>query len=335
MVEHNMRVELILDRSRRHRSLDPLHDFEDAILGDTRVSPVVSANKLVAATTYNSWRIVRKVGFGYSVSYVIKTRIMGNHAPKEGINYFAVMMGYDPKKYMPHCWFSGRKALYLFDAWPITYAWIKQFVYYFNIDHVFLSSSQAVEDLNTSGCATPFCWLPEGITPDRYRQHPYCEKNIDVLQFGRKYDKYHQLIVGPLEKQGKVYLYEKAEGQAIFSTREQFVDGLARSKISICVPCSITNPNRSGHVQTMTVRYLESMVSKCLIVGHAPPEMIELFGYNPLVEIDMSDPAGQIISVLNDFTSYVPLIEKNYAAVTENHTWSKRWSTIAQILFPS
>ena len=107
MVKHNIRVELILDRSQRYRPyLDILHDFEDAILGDPRVTPAVSANKLVAATTYNAWRILRKVG--YSVNSMIKTRMMGNHAPEEGINYFAVLMGYDPKKYLtfPLCCFD-------------------------------------------------------------------------------------------------------------------------------------------------------------------------------------------------------------------------------------
>ena len=111
------------------------------------------------------------------------------------------------------------------------------------------------------------------------------------------------------------------------------MDGLARSRISICVPSNITHPARAGDVETMTIRYLQSMVSKCLVVGYAPKEMIELFGYNPVVEIDMENPADQLLDILNNFVKYTPLIEKNYNSVLKNHTWRQRWTEIADVIF--
>ncbi len=77
---------------------------------------------------------------------------------------------------------------------------------------------------------------------------------------------------------------------------------------------------------------MQSMFSKCLIVGHAPAEMIQLFGHNPLIEIDYCDPAGQILDLLDRLDDYQELIEKNYHVVREHHTWDSRWQQIKGIL---
>ena len=129
-----------------------------------------------------------------------------------------------------------------------------------------------------------------------------------------------------------MHLFEEKKGQLIFPTEKDLIDGLARTKISICVPSNITHPERAGDIETMTVRYLQSMASKCLVVGHAPQEMVELFGYNPVVEIDMEKPAEQIRDILENFTDYIPLIEKNYIETLANHTWNDRWQQIRAIM---
>ena len=84
----------------------------------------------------------------------------------------------------------------------------------------------------------------------------------------------------------------------------------------------------------MTVRYLQSMASKCLVLGHAPAEMKDLFGYNPVVEIEMDRAAEQVLALLADYDSYLPMIERNYALVTSEHTWDRRWERMSSLLFP-
>ena len=69
------------------------------------------------------------------------------------------------------------------------------------------------------------------------------------------------------------------------------------------------------------------MLSKCLIVGNAPAEMIELFGYNPVIEADMNEPAKQIENILNNYDQYIPLIEKNFLHAGKQ-TWENRWMKI-------
>ena len=243
------------------------------------------------------------------------------------------MMGLDPNKYLPYGLTTGHnRSIYLFDSWPDRHEEIAKFVRFFKIDFLFVSASQSTKQLGLKLSTQSVHWVPEGINPSEYKQYGYEEKTIDVLALGRKYDLYHDLIVDHLQNNNITYLYEKIKGEIIFPTREDFIEGIAKSKISICVPSNITHPQRAGNVETMTIRYLQSIVSKCLIVGHAPKEMIELFGYNPVVEIDMLHPTQQLDSILTNYLDYIPLIEKNYEFVLQNHTWENRWSHIKEIL---
>jgi hypothetical protein len=78
----------------------------------------------------------------------------------------------------------------------------------------------------------------------------------------------------------------------------------------------------------MTLRYLQSMVSKCLIVGKLPYDMQYLFDYNPVVEIDEQNPAGQLLEILHNFDQYQELIERNYQRVLSHHRWAHRIQTM-------
>ena len=323
------RVELILRQPRRHTvNHDVVADFQQAVLADPRVRPA-NMNWLVEKTAYLACGVLSKTGLDLSLCSkppFFKSLPGGRH------DWFAIMMGFHVPMCVPYFMFPGRKSLYLFDAWSASHARILQFVQSWEVDDVFVSSSQAVERLNQQIGARRFIWMPEAVSLEKYLRRPYAEKDIDVLQLGRRYDAYHNQIVAAMESYKRTYLYERQRGQVIFPAREEFLAGLARSKISICVPCSITHPDRAGDIETMTMRYLQSMASKCLVVGHAPAEMIELFGYNPVVEIDKKNPARQLLELLDNFEDYVPLIEKNYAVVASEHTWRKRWQQIARII---
>ena len=185
-----------------------------------------------------------------------------------------------------------------------------------------LQSAQYFRQLNLKDFASH--WIPEAITVSNYRYKPYRERTIDVIQLGRRWDAYHEKIQPFCQSQGIVYLYEKKNGDLIFSTREEYLQGLSNSKISICVPRSVTHPASAGGIATMTRRYLESMASRCLILGVLPAEMEQLFDYNPIIEIDFADPCEQLRALLRDFESYLDLIEKNYEYVTTNHQWTNR-----------
>jgi hypothetical protein len=246
---------------------------------------------------------------------------------KAGVINFASMISGDFKLFLPYAFSSHLNFIYMYDVWPRFQHWIFPMLDFFNIHFVFFSSKQVFQD-HVQKYPERKCksmWLPEGIKTDDYRFEPYAEKNIDVLEFGRIYQQYHERIQQMLLNRKKNHVYRRAGEALLFPDKLSFVNGLARAKVVICVPSNITHPERAEYISTMTLRYLQAMASKVLIVGMMPLDMQELFSYLPIVEIDMDNAAAQLSDVLDNYDQYIPLIERNYEEVRANHQWRNRW----------
>lgn len=252
---------------------------------------------------------------------------------KKHKNY--VVIGYQKEKFFPFFYFKADlKVLWMYDAWEPLFDEIEKTIRAYKINLVFTASKQSADYFNTLNIPNfKSQWIPEGIDVAQYQFIPYQERTTDVLQLGRKWNEYHEKI--KTIESNLVYLYEKKVGQIIFPTREEFLFGLANSKISICVPSDITHPNITGCISTITNRYLQSMASRCLILGKLPYDMLHLFDYNPIVEIDEENPVAQIESILANFDTYIPLIEKNYEAVKNLHNWDNRVAQIENFILNS
>lgn len=246
-------------------------------------------------------------------------------------NCLIVLMGPRFPKCFPNVFTNGLKAIYLFDAWPSYFNYILRFVNDFEINYLFVSSKQAAESLNLLIGKNNVFWVPEGVKPVDYKFLPAANRNIDVLSFGRGYNSFHLSIVEKLAQKKVNYMFSSAN-EKLFPDKDSFTDGLSKAKISVCFPTNVTHPERADGVETMTNRFLQSMASKCLVLGKAPEEMIQLFGYNPVVEADMENASEQITGILKNFENYRELIEMNYQTLVENHSWSKRWEQISTIL---
>ena len=307
-------------------SEDIIIEFEKAILNDKNVQTANKRSYYISRLFFRIWKFVLikpfLLGFFTGLCRLFQKR------PK---NYMAVLMGPRFPKCFPHFFAKGQKAVYMFDAWPAYYNSIIRFTHDFHIDFLFVSSKQSAETINKLIGKNNVFWIPEGVDSDEYKFYPTPEKNIDILSFGRNYQLFHEKIADTLLSQKINYKFS-VEGKIAFADRESFIDGLARTKISVCFPTSITHSERAGEIETMTNRYLQSMASKCLVLGKAPEEMIVLFGYNPVVEVDMNNPDKQVIDILANFEKYTELIEKNFETVVKYHTWRNRWESVSTII---
>ncbi|MGO4878408.1 hypothetical protein ACEN2P_17530 [Pedobacter psychrotolerans] len=273
-------------------------------------------------------------------SYIIGLfkRIVQHFQPKlmipltENIN-FSAQLGPDLKMCLPDFFYTNSNFIYMFDAWPRFHKELGKLFDLMNVKAVFFSSRDVVSKYHaniSSNCKA--YWIPEGINATEYSFKEYKEKTIDVLEFGRMYKCYHDKIVKPLSDVKKKHLFPKTDQPILFETKAAFKNALADTKISICVPSSITHPERAEDISTMTLRYLQCMASKCLIIGIMPDEMKCLFDYLPMIEIDMINPEAQLLNILNNYEYYHPLIDKNYKMVNENHQWKNRWKEIEEII---
>jgi hypothetical protein len=213
---------------------------------------------------------------------------------------------------------------WVFDSWPNLRPKIAAMLRRNKVKVALFTARQSAEYFREHLGIDAF-WLPEACNPALYRpDKPLQDRSTDVLELGRKYDRFHDQITPRLEALKKTHLYEKIKGQLIFSGAEALTNGFAEAKISICFPSSITHPERSGNCETVTLRYFESMASRCLIVGHAPAELIDIFGYNPVIEADLDNAAAQIENLLANMGSYQEMVDRNYQAVLQNGVWDVR-----------
>ena len=308
---------LVKTNFNHHVSMDLYYEFEARIINKP------------------NWEIINGVG---SIQARVLRQLLKFIPPiqlpiKKHKNY--VVIGYQKEKFFPFFHFKADlKVLWMYDAWEPLFDDIEKTIRAYKINVVFTASKQSADYFNTLNIPNfQSLWIPEGIDVSQYQFIPYQERTTDVLQLGRKWNDYHEKIKS-IETH-LVYKYEKKAGQIIFPTREEFLFGLANSKISICVPSNITHPNVTGSISTITNRFLQSMASRCLILGKLPHDMLHLFDYNPIIEIDEENPVAQIESILANFDRYIPLIEKNYEMVENFHNWDNRVAQIENFILNS
>jgi len=203
------------------------------------------------------------------------------------------------------------RALWTYDVWEPGFDSFEQLVREAKINLLLLSSYQATQYFRRR--LIPDCevhWVPESIDPSSYFAKPWSERTIDVLAFGRPHLSYHARIAAGCLRERINYVF-----QPKYPTFQDLAHGLANAKLCVCFPRSVTHPESAGMVSTLTLRYLEAMASCCLLIGDPPAEARKLLGYNPVIEVEWSDPVGQIQTLLQDGDAHQPLLQKNLAQV--------------------
>jgi hypothetical protein len=249
--------------------------------------------------------------------------------------YFSSLSGVEYIKIFQHYSFQAKlKVVYQFDSWTHDNAVNENAFRSFKINIAFISIKKAAEYFNSLKIPdfTAY-WIPEAVTCARYRWRDYAEKDIDFLQYGRRWEWLHEQLLPFCKTKDLNYQYprDKDHHKSQFRDRQALLDALSKAKIVICVPKTITHPVIHD-LSTLTTRYFECMASKCLILGHAPADLIDLFGYNPVVDVDYSDPAGQLKHLMDQYIEFVPLIEKNYRVTQEGHQWKNRVTEMMEII---
>lgn len=152
------------------------------------------------------------------------------------------------------------------------------------------------------------------------------DRTFDVLEFGRKsnyiYDNFPN---------GIKYLYSK-NGERLFDTNDAFYNALQNVKITIVLPRSITHPHIAKDVETLTQRYWEAMASRVIMIGHAPQELIDLVGYNPVVEVTPENANDTIIQILSDLGKYQDIVNRNREIAIKYGSWDYRIEEIKHFL---
>ena len=121
------------------------------------------------------------------------------------------------------------------------------------------------------------------------------------------------------------------DGKYIY-TNEQLYDVMGDAKDTITLPRSYTQPEIAGDIETLTQRYWECMLSRIVMVGHAPKELIELIGYNPVIELEKDRANEQIQNILANIDSFQELVDKNRETALKMGDWETRMKDVMNFL---
>lgn len=166
-------------------------------------------------------------------------------------------------------------------------------------------------------------WLPEGIDISYYKKGlPLVSRRIDLLSIGRLMSKFHSVIVQ--RERNFNYLYRDPSQGLLFKDFDSLSDGLASAKVTVCFPRCDTHPEMAGEIETLTQRYWECMLSRTVILGRCPRELLDLIGYDPVIAVDWRDPCRQIDEIVANIGDYQELVDKNHETALGMASWQSR-----------
>ena len=180
-------------------------------------------------------------------------------------------------------------------------------------------------------------WCPEAVDDSVYQKGKLLkDRNIDLLEFGRSNDKVFKAdqleSVFDNKNRNLNHVCTKQNGKFIY-TNEQLYEAMGNAKVTIALPRSITQPEIAGDIETLTQRYWECMFSRMVMVGHAPQELIDFIGYNPVIELNDKISSEELIAdVIEHIEYYQSLVDKNRETAEKLGSWDVRMKWLMEEL---
>lgn len=218
----------------------------------------------------------------------------------------------------------------IWDCWPAYYDDVIKTLKRCWVKIAFFTSSRVASLMSRKLPNIECLYLPEAAVKDLYlKGERLIEREINILEFGRYNGPVHEEI---LAEKIQNHLFP-IDGNHLFSSSYEFAKGLSNSKIAITLPRSITNPELAGGIETLTQRYWECMFSRCIMFGHAPQDLVNFIGYNPVIEISKDDIGKQLKEILKNVDDYQDLVDKNYESACKYGDWVIRLNYIRKAMY--
>ncbi len=288
----------------------------EAWVKEIRGNANANGNLFIPKTHY-PWRCFHGLAYRYELPTLWKSKTEARLRFVEPVSLsFDTFPDYVRYEIIPFIW----------DCWPCYFekvcAWFKKH----NVRTAIFTSSQTAERMQKRFPEMNIMYCPEGIDTSRYSEgKPLVERDVDLLEFGRSSNiKFNE---SPNANTGFRYVCTKMDGTYLYSN-EQLIEIMGDAKVTIALPRSITEPEKAGDIETLTQRYWENMLSRIVMVGHAPQELVDLIGYNPVIEMDLEHPTEQIIDVVAHIGDYQELVDRNRRIVLRKGDWGLRMKEV-------
>lgn len=215
---------------------------------------------------------------------------------------------------LPYC-FTHEIVPFLWDCWPGCWSGLVETLVLLKVKLCFVTSTQVKSMLQNQLPNVKFVHIYEAVNPENFcAGKNLVDRSNPVFEIGRKHLDYHGIVTSVFEDNPN---YIKGYVQNYYKT-------LSDTQIAVSFPRCDTHQEMAGNIETLTERYWESMLSRCLMVGRAPQELIDIMGYDPVVEVDWHRPKEQLWELCQHLSDYQDYVNKNYQLAKERGPWNKR-----------
>lgn len=212
----------------------------------------------------------------------------------------------------------------IWDCWPKQVESVAAFFRKHQVKTAIFTSSQTADVFRDLFPQMNILTITEGIKIDLYSPGKVLpDRKIDILEIGRKDGNFFKT---PLPE--GINHVKTGNFARTFQSDEEFRAALADTKVTVTVPRCDVNPETAGNIETLTQRYWECMLSRIVMVGRAPKELIDLIGYNPVIDWDGNDASPLVSDILGNIGKYQDLVNRNYETAKEMASWEVRMKDI-------
>jgi hypothetical protein len=279
----------------------------------------LSACGLQTGKSYFPWKILHHWAFLYEMPRICVEKRTAMLMFVEPVSIrFDTFPYYATHEVIPFIW----------DCWPCYYDKMESWFNRHKTRTAIFTSRMEMEEMQKRYPQAKMLWCPEAVDATLYKKwKPLAERTINLLEFGRS----NERVLGKISIDNHVCTY--VDGKFIYSNEELY-EAMGDAKMTICLPKSMTHPDVAQGVETLTQRYWEAMLSRMLIVGHAPKELIDVCGYNPVLELpDKKEEINTfILDILSHIEDYQNYVDFNRQTALEKGLWSIRMKGVVKWL---
>lgn len=208
---------------------------------------------------------------------------------------------------------------FIWDCWPSVYDRIEKWLKRHNVKVAIFTSSITAEAMQQRCPNIKILNVTEGIDTSAYHTGDLLiKRNIDFLEYGSKQ---RNLFDKPLEGINHI---NSTSIITQMMTWEDLLNTMADARVTLALPRCDVDKDTTGGVETLTQRFWEGMLSRSVLVGRAPQELVDLIGYNPVITLDRQNAEKQIKDILAHINDYQVLVDKNRETALSMAPWSIR-----------
>lgn len=216
---------------------------------------------------------------------------------------------------------------FIWDCWPSMYDKIEKWFKKHKVKTAIFTSSITAEAMQKRCPNVNILHVTEGIDTSVYHAGiSLAERCIDFLEYGSKQ---RNLFDQPIEGINHV---NSTSIITQMMTWETLLNTMADAKITLALPRCDIDPVGTEGLETLTQRFWEGMLSRSVLIGRAPQELIEFIGYNPVIKLDRNNAETQIKDILSHIEDYQSLVDKNRETAIAMAPWSIRIKKIMEWL---